>query len=198
MLNIDEKALQLFLEKKKEKIEKKRPDGLGEIISSFSLMITLILADFSYISSILSKIFILSAWFISIVILLFGIRELVRSLICNYSVNQLYEEIKEIDPKTKHPFNIVLIKNEEGCYLVFWNTRWKCWLFPNYHCIGESFDIEKEKDYVDACLIRDLKEVEKFNINYLGNKQSTKYSVGDKIDKNYIYDVGVKSPVIES
>lgn len=45
MLNIDENQLKLLLEKKRKMLEQKKYDGIGESISSISLMITLVLSD---------------------------------------------------------------------------------------------------------------------------------------------------------
>ena len=47
MLNIDENQLKLFLEQKRKVLERKKYDGIGEIIAAISLMITLALSDFS-------------------------------------------------------------------------------------------------------------------------------------------------------
>ena len=42
MLNIDENQLKLLLEKKRKMLEQKKYDGIGESISSISLMLSLI------------------------------------------------------------------------------------------------------------------------------------------------------------
>lgn len=50
LLHIEESALELLLERKKDKIEKSKYDGIGEIVSGISLIFTLYLVDFSNIS----------------------------------------------------------------------------------------------------------------------------------------------------
>lgn len=184
MLNIDENKLRLLLEQKRKMLEQKKYDGIGEIISSISLMITLVLSDFSQLTIIEPLYFKIIAWGISIAILTYGIYTFVRSIKI-YSVDQLYSEIADIDPKIEHPFNIVVIRDscDNGRYLVFKSKRWKCWLFPNYHCLNEIFSKAKELKYIQECIKRDLKIPEEIEFKYIGNKISEKYSVGDKVRK---------------
>ncbi len=188
MLNIDENKLRLLLEQKRKMLEQKKYDGIGEIISSISLMITLVLSDFSQLTIIEPLYFKIIAWGISIAILTYGIYTFVRSIKI-YSVDQLYSEIADIDPKIEHPFNIVVIRDscDNGRYLVFKSKRWKCWLFPNYHCLNEIFSKAKELKYIQECIKRDLKIPEEIEFKYIGNKISEKYSVGDKVRKNIIF-----------
>ena len=56
MLNIDENQLKLLLEKKRKMLEQKKYDGIGESISSISLMITLVLSDFSQLTNMMFSI----------------------------------------------------------------------------------------------------------------------------------------------
>ena len=62
MLNIDENKLRLLLEQKRKMLEQKKYDGIGEIISSISLMITLVLSDFSQLTIIEPLYFKIIAW----------------------------------------------------------------------------------------------------------------------------------------
>ena len=68
MLNIDENKLKLLLEQRRKKIEQKKFDGIGEIISSISLMITLVLSDFSQLRVIKPLYFRIIVLGISIII----------------------------------------------------------------------------------------------------------------------------------
>lgn len=186
MLNIDENQLKLLLEKKRKMLEQKKYDGIGESISSISLMITLVLSDFSQLTIIKPLYFKIIAWGISIVILTYGIYTFIKSIKI-YSVDQLYSERADIDPKIEHPFNIVVIRDsrENGKYLVFKSKRWNCWLFPNYHCLNAIFSKAKELKYITECIKRDLKISEEIEFKYIGNNISEKYSVGDKVRKKY-------------
>lgn len=186
MLNIEENQLKLLLEHKRKMLERKKYDGIGEIISSVSLMITLTLSDFSKITIIKPLFFSIVAWGISIVILTYGGYTFIKSIKI-YSVDQLYDEIADLDPNIKHPFNIVVIRNnqENGDYLVYKSKRWKCWLFPDYHCLNDNFSEVKELKYINECIKRDLKISEEIEFKYLGNAPSHKFSVGDKVMKKY-------------
>lgn len=187
MLNIDEKQLRLLLERKKGILERPKYSGMGEIISSVSLIVTLVLSDFSNITFVKPLYFKIIAWIIAITVLVYGIFTFIKSLVDTYSVDQLYSEIAGIDPKMEHPFNIVVIRNscQKGKYLVFKSKRWNCWLFPNYHCSTSVFSKEEELKNVKDNIKRDLNVSEEFNLTYLGDETSEKYSVGDKFVKKF-------------
>ncbi len=187
MLNIDEQQLRLLLEKKKKILERPKYSGLGEIISGISLIITLLLSDFSHLTIIRPLYFKIVVWGITIAISVYGIYIFIRSMMETYSIDQLYSEIADIDPEVEHPFNIVVIRDtrETGKYLVFWSKRWKCWLFPNYHCLKGKFSKAKEITHLMEYLKRDLSVSEDISFRYLGNKLSTKFSVSDKVQKKY-------------
>lgn len=187
MLNIDEKQLKLLLEKKKKILERPRYSGIGEIISSVSLMITLFLSDFNNITIVKPLYFKIVAWGISIVIFIYGLWEFIKSITGAYSLDQLYSEIADIDPKVEHAFNIVVIrnKNRNGKYLVFKSKRWKCWLFPNYKCLDGVFDPANELTNIKKKIEWDLNIVGKVKYKYLGNEVTEKYSVSDRVIKKY-------------
>lgn len=187
MLNIDEKQLKLLLERKKKRLERPKYSGIGEIISSVSLMITLALSDFSHLTIVKPLYFKITAWSIAIAILIYGVFIFVRSIAETYSVDQLYSEIADIDPEIEHPFNIVVIRNsyQSGKYLVFKSKRWNCWLFPNYHCSTGVFSKTKELKCVKESIKRDLNISGEFNFTYIGDEISEKYSVGDKLMKKF-------------
>ena len=138
MLNIDENQLKLLLEKKRKMLEQKKYDGIGESISSISLMITLVLSDFSQLTIIKPLYFKIIAWGISIVILTYGIYTFIKSIKI-YSVDQLYSVV-------------IRDSRENGKYLVFKSKRWNCWLFPNYHCLNAIFSKAKELKYITECI----------------------------------------------
>lgn len=187
MLHIDETKLKMLLLSKKNRIETPKYNGVGEIISSISIIITLCLSNYAQITIIKPLYFKIIAWLIAITILIYGIIALIKSLLNFYTIDNLYSEIADLDPDTEHPFDIVLIKNNQksGKYLLFKSKRWSCWLFPNYHCSSNSFNQTEEIIYIKNCLKRDLNISENVNINYIGNDISNKYSVSDKINKKY-------------
>lgn len=187
MLNIDEDQLKLLLEKRRKKLERPKYDGIGEIISGISIMITLSLADFSYIEIMRPLHFKILVWIISIIILIYGIYEFIKSIVESFTINQLYNEIANIDPQNEHPFNIIIIRddNRDGKYLVFRSKRWSCWLFPNYYCLNKIFSRTKELKNIKECLSRDLNISDDVHLKYLGNEVSEKFSIADKVTKRY-------------
>ena len=187
MLTIEEDKLKILLQTKKNKIERPKFSGTGEIISAISIMITLLLADFNQVSFINPLYFQFIVWIIAFAILAFGLYVFVKSLVSFYSIDNLYNEIVNLDPNIEHPFNIILIKNSKvsGKYLLFKSKRWKCWLFPNYHCLNGSFNLAAEMEHIRECLKRDVNTSGNIDLEYLGNEISYKYSVSDKIDKKY-------------
>lgn len=187
MLNIDEDKLKLLLTSKKNKLERPKHSGVGEIISGFSIIVTLCLSDFNQVSIINPMYFKIVTWTIAVCILLFGVFLCIKSIVAYYSIESLYNEIADIDPNTEHPFNIILIKNnrESGKYLLFKSKRWGCWLFPNYHCLKGIYNNKNEILHIKECLERDLNISGNISIKYLGNEISYKYSVSDKVNKKY-------------
>lgn len=187
MLHIDEDKLKVLLLNKKNRIEIPKYSGIGEIISSISIIITLCLSDYSQISIIKPLYFKIIAWLIAVGILIYGTNMLRKSIFNFYSIDKLYSEIADLDSKAEHPFDIILIKNKQksGEYLLFKSKRWNCWLFPNYHCSNKLFNKTEEIIYIKKCIKRDLNISKNVNINYIGNQISSKYSVFDKIYKKY-------------
>ena len=187
MLNIDEKQLKLLLEKKKKFIERPKLCGLGEIISGLSLIITLLLSDYSHLEIVKPIYFKIFAWIIAISILGYGIIVLVESVKNIYSIKQLYNDIQECtEPRKEHHFSIVVIRNSEtGKYLLVKNKRWGCWLFPNYRHNEDSFNENIETANIKNNIKRDLDISGRFTCKYNGNQVSEKFSVGDKVNKKY-------------
>lgn len=189
MLHIDENTLNLFLVNRKNKIENPKYNGIGEIISSISLIVTLSLADFNQVTIINPLYFQIGSWIISIFLFIFGIFIFIKSLINHYSVDNLFKEIVNLDTNTEHPFDIIILKNNDtsGKYLLFKSKRWKCWLFPNYHCSSTPFNKSEETLYIEKCIKRDLKISTSVNIQYLGNDISSKNSVPNNVEKSIIF-----------
>lgn len=192
MLNISEEALKQLLEKRKGIIERKKFNGLNNIVTGMSFILTLILGDFSKIKYINAQWVQLFFWLFSVMFLISGIYQLVKEWKMPYSIDNLYNEIADLDPKIEHAFDIVAIKSNDGSgkYLIFKNERWKCWLFPNYHCLEEiPFNETKESRHLRQNIVRDLNINETINIKYIGNFVSQKYSYGDKVQKKYRFHV---------
>lgn len=88
--------------------------------------------------------------------------------------------------------SIIVIKNEQGKYLQYFDKRWNCYLFPNCKLPnGEDSNIVKNKVALDL----NIKE-ENIKISLVGCKKHKKFSESDKIVKEYVhyfYKVKIKS-----
>lgn len=187
MLNIDEDKLKLLLQKRKNMIEKQKYGGIGDIVSGISLAVTLSVSDYSQITFISPVFFKCVAWIITCIILGYGIYQFLKNILMFYTIDNLYSEISDLDPQREHPFDIIVIRDtgKSGRYLTFKSKRWKCWLFPNYHCSDGAFNTSEEKNHIKEYLKRDLHIKEEINITYIGNEINKKYSVGDRVNKKY-------------
>lgn len=187
MLNIEEKKMELLLEERKNDIEIHKFYGISDIFAAISLGCSLIFADASSIKVIPSKYFFTIMWLITFSFLIYGIVLLIKSSFGRYTVDALYSEIKDLDPRFEHGFNIVVIKNmiENGKYLLFKSQSWNCWLFPNYRCKSVCFNVEDEMEEIENRIKKDLKVSNKMQITYLGNEISRKYSYNDRVVKRY-------------
>ena len=104
------------------------------------------------------------------------------------------KELKEEKSPRKHA--IIVIKNKEGKYLQYYEPNWQSYLFPNCKVTGE-LDTPKIKE-----TINDLLGLEPLKISYKFNKIHTKFSVKDKINKEYqhfFYEVTLRgNPTIQA
>lgn len=204
MLNISEEALKQLLEKRKGIIERKKLNGLSNIVTGFSFILTIMLGDFNKVKYVNPQWVEIFFWAISTMFLICGVYQTIKAWKRSYSVDNLYSEIADLDPNIEHAFNIVAIRSIDGCgkYLIFKSQRWKCWLFPNYHCLEEKpFNKAKESRQLRQNLIRDLDIDGKINIKYIGDFESQKYSYGDKVQKKYrfhVFDMKIMNDNIDS
>ena len=193
MISIEEKSLKLYLEKNKSIFQTKNVLGIGEIISGISLIITLVCSEIKQGIRFLSPHVVeVVLWIITILILLWGIFQLVLSIKSHNTVESVYNDIVELskcDGKS-HIFNMALLKNDSlnGKFLLYKDVRWRCELFPNYKVLGDRYDIDREKSNVLSNFSSDTGiSKTKLKIQYKGEITSTKYSVGDKVNKTYIF-----------
>lgn len=110
--------------------------------------------------------------------------ELVNFIKKNDAEDKVLEEKKS--PR-KHA--IIVIKNKEGKYLQYYEPNWQSYLFLNCK-VTSKLDTSKVKETVNNIL-----GVEPQEISYKFNKIHTKYSVKDRINKEYqhfFYEVTLK------
>ena len=93
----------------------------------------------------------------------------------------------------EHTHSIIIIKNEIGEYLQYFDTRWDSYLFPNCKLTNEN-----HKQLINQYLIQNFNFLtsEKYTIEYVMDKVHTKFSESAKIDKeyhHYFYSVELQS-----
>lgn len=93
----------------------------------------------------------------------------------------------------EHTHSIIIIKNETGEYLQYFDTRWDSYLFPNCKLTNEN-----HKQLINQYLIQNFNFLanEKYTIEYVMDKIHTKFSESAKINKeyhHYFYSVELQS-----
>ena len=120
MIQIEDERLMKLLESKKKHIKTKE------------YMLSTILSLVSFITSLSFSAFWKGSTSIKVIIGICSIIYLVV-FICsiygsNYSPEALYRDI--YSTSKIHNFSLIIIKNNRGEYLLKYNKRWKCYLFP--------------------------------------------------------------------
>lgn len=111
---------------------------------------------------------------------------------------QLLNDIKNING-IEHPFSLIAIKDtfheHPNRFLLYYDVRWKCWLFPNIRSDGS--DTQNEQNIRER-ISHDLKiNINQVNATFLESRIQTKFSVSDQIQKVYehkLYKVVIPIP----
>lgn len=93
----------------------------------------------------------------------------------------------------EHTHSIIIIKNENGEYLQYFDARWDSYLFPNCKLTNEN-----HKQLIEQYLIQNFNFLanEKYTIEYVMDKVHTKFSESAKVNKeyhHYFYSVELQS-----
>lgn len=201
-MEIDLKNLQeLLLDKRKKQIDIHRFSGVGEIVSGVTLFITVLTTEYDSIEIIPPIYFKCIIFVISILLIGFGIYQLILSLRNNFNAKTLLKEIQALS--IENTFDIILLKNnnQEGKYLVCRNSRWRGWLFANFPVKNPDSDVSKNIESI-AENLKELIEIDVStdNIHYAGienDRRCFEYSYGDNQYKIYrfrIYKVNAEVP----
>lgn len=197
-IEIENEQLKLYLQQRKKMIELKKFSGIGEIISGISLIITLLCSDFKD-SIIHAQAINIIFFIISLSILGYGIFMLINSLINYFTIEICYRDICELDQKSKHRQNIIVMtdNSEKGRYLLVYNLPWKCYLFPSY--IGKVSNSEDQEIshfkplFLESIGIKNNSIIE---LKHIGELDSRKINCAEKSYMNYnfhFYRVKVKN-----
>lgn len=181
---LDKTELELLLERRKEYIGRSK-DGLFDFFFAiitflFSLMYTDCEDIFFIKGSVIKGIFLL----VTIAFLGRGIVLMIKRN--DYSADKLNREINDLN-HMEHPFSIIGIRDTYNEYanrfLLYYDTRWKCYLFPNGRT---NEDAEKNEAYLKQDISNSLKlPVNMLSIRKVGERIHQKYSVSDQRMKLY-------------
>lgn len=181
-LLLDETDVKYVLERNRDYIGRKSLFGFDSLIAGIGFSLTVIFSDFQkyyilkYILSLLSVIYLI--WGIYNIFLYYKGK--------SFNKDILFQQLEDINFMEKHPHSIILIKDDfnknANRFLVYYDSRWKCKLFVNYHTYGKNDieNIENIKGHIKAELKTSSKECV-----YLFEKLHSKYSVSAKRDKYY-------------
>lgn len=186
VMRIDETKLKLYLNIRKKYIEFKKFTGISEIISGLSMFITLICSNFNT-TSLAVKTFLYIAYFISVIIFLFGVVQFVSSQKNYFTIDLCFKEISSLDDTKKRVQYVIIIKdNVKGNYLLIYNVAWKCYLFPSYSS-DMIIDSKKtdEEALLEACKNAFKIENQKINLENIGTLNNYKLNVSEKCFMNY-------------
>lgn len=125
-------------------------------------------------------------WTLFIIYFVYQIYKFLKVRTTKYSAEDLFQEIKKIQNPTSD-FSLVIIKNNHmdnsRKILLAYDKRWKCYLLPYYHTIG---DIEIEKKKIVDNISQDLQfNKENISIEFKEEVEHTKYSVSNERTKTY-------------
>lgn len=122
----------------------------------------------------------------------YGAYGLVKRKINPFTHDILLDKIKKLDIAGS-PHIIICIKDtfniHPNRYLLYWDKRWSCWLFPNHKT--PKYNVEGIiKTYAEGIL-----DVPVEDVVYKGEKLHQKYSESKKIDRWYrhsFYELNLK------
>lgn len=147
---IDSDRLKLILSNHKDDIGNNIGNGIGLVVTAIAYAIPMMMADFSK-WKIFGLILQVVLVFIGIAIFVYGMNEIIKAVKCPFNKDVLYNEIEEANLMKEHPHSIVLIKDtfkaNSNRFLVYYDSRWECRLFPNYATITGDFS-KDEKNIV--------------------------------------------------
>lgn len=179
---LDEEKLNYLLKSNAARIGNQ--NGWEPFITAFIFFISSLYAGYQPWWIISAKLFKGIVLLISIILMVRGVFLVYRDK--KYTYKDLYMEIKNQN-QIKHPFSIIAIKDEfqkyPGHFLVYYDNRWKCWLFPNYHTQENISDNEiRIKEGLSQELHIDVSDIQ---IDYKDTILHKKFSHSDQCEKWY-------------
>lgn len=186
IMKIEEDKLKLYLNTRKKYIEFKKYSGIAEIVSGLSMLITLICSNFD-LKLLVVKILLFIGYFISVIILLYGIYQFVISLKNYFTIDLCFKEISCLDDTKKRiQYVLVIQDNVKGHYLLVYNVAWGCYLFPSF----SSDIVNNPTNSEEETLLKECKRIlgiedQEISIKSIGSLNNYKLNVGEKCFMNY-------------
>ena len=142
-LLIDKRELRFLLEKKRDYIGCKLGNGLENIFAGIGYLASVIIAEYKNIGFLSGEAVKTILIIIGIAFSIRGVIMIVKSVKDPYSQEDLCKDIEELNEVT-HPFSIIAIKdsfnNYSNRFLVYYDERWDCKLFPSYKTVDNNED----------------------------------------------------------
>ncbi len=190
-LLVDDKDLQLLLEKKRDLIGNKVT--IDMIIAGVSFMLSVITADYGVMLGVSGVIWKTIFFMIGVYYCAKIAKRIYQMWKNEYTHETLYNDIKKLD-EIQHNHSLVIIKNtfEEDIdkYLVYFDERWECKLFLNY-----KTQVYNDEQNIINNVSNDLRiNPELIHCNYIASKIQEKYSHSHKENRIYnhrLYEVKI-------
>lgn len=182
---INKDKLKLIISNHRDEIGRSKQDIFTNIFSVIGFWVGTVsyFGNQSIFGMDLKTLFIVSSIVYSVWILCLIVKG------CQFNADTLMDEIEKQNELSKqYSHSIVLIKNTfekyPNKYLVYYDTRWDCWFFPNWHTME---DVQENKKNIIEHISQDLKvDRNQISISYLFSKVREKYSHSFK--KSKVYD----------
>lgn len=180
MINIEESRL-LDILSRRRKFFKTKWSFLELFLSLASILVSILLTNFAELSFLKQVLICTLCGFIAVVV----IHHLITY---NYSADKLYKEILSA-ASNDHNFSLIIIQNNKRQFLLKYDNRWGCYLFP-YQKTNLENDNQAVSLFVKSIGCND------FEIGTPLKETVTKHSVSANLEKTYLhtfYPITIKS-----
>lgn len=181
---LDKAELELLLERRKAYIGKEREGLFDSLFAAVTFL-------FSWLYTECQDVLFIKGSVIKGIYLVITLAFLGRGIVLmikknNYTAKKLNQEINELN-RMEHPFSIIGICDTYNAYanrfLLYYDSRWKCYLFPNGRTQEDS---DRNEEQLKRDISRALKVPEStLSIEKTGERIHQKYSVSDREMKWY-------------
>ena len=170
MILIDETKLELLLEQKKEYIGTRV--ALDSVLSAISFLVSVGLASYPNILGVTGNVLKIFFMVVGIGFTIKSIYDVVYSKRNEYTKEDLFTDIESLNQIT-HNHSIVAIKDtfndHPNRYLVYYDSRWNCNLFPNF-----KENINNEDFIING--IRNALKIDDVSVQFITQRIHEKYS----------------------